>query len=60
MIRLIVPPLPAVSRPSKITTTRSPSCTIHSCMRTSSIWSRYELLLVAALVEPLRLGARPS
>ena len=40
MIRLMVPPLPAVSRPSKMTMTRRPSWTIHSCIRTSSVWSR--------------------
>ena len=39
MMRLIVPPLPAVSRPSKITTTRRPSSMIHSCIRTNSICS---------------------
>ena len=40
MIRLMVPPLPAVSRPSKMTTTRSPSWITHSCRRTSSTCSR--------------------
>ena len=39
VIRLITPPLPAASRPSKITTTRRPFCLIHSCSFTSSIWS---------------------
>src|SRR5581483_3504681 len=40
VMRLIVPPLPAVSRPSKTTTSRSPRWWIHSCMNSSSIWSR--------------------
>src|SRR4029450_13582706 len=40
VIRLIVPPLPAASRPSKITTTRSPACLIHSWSLISSSWSR--------------------
>ena len=39
--RLIAEPLPAASRPSKITSSRTPSARIHSCMTTSSAWSRY-------------------
>ena len=39
VMRLMVPPLPAASRPSKITATRSPACLIHSCSLTSSICS---------------------
>ncbi len=35
-MRLMVPPLPAASRPSKSTQTRRPSCTTHSCSLTSS------------------------
>ena len=34
--RLIVPPLPAVSRPSKTTQTLAPDDFTHSCMATSS------------------------
>ena len=33
--RLIVEPLPAASRPSKITTTRAPECCTHACISTS-------------------------
>ena len=40
MTRLIVPPLPAASRPSKTTTTRAPSVRTHSCSSTSSACSR--------------------
>ena len=40
VIRLIVPPLPAASRPSKITTMRAPVCPVHSCSFTSSVCSR--------------------
>ena len=39
--RLIVLPLPAASRPSKMTTMRAPSTRIHSCILTSSACSRY-------------------
>ena len=38
--RLIAPPLPAASRPSKMTTTRWPSARTHSWTLTSSAWSR--------------------
>ena len=34
--RLIAPPLPAASRPSKITTILAPSARTHSCIFTSS------------------------
>ena len=40
VIRLIAPPLPAASRPSKTTTTRSPAMRTHSCIFTSSACSR--------------------
>ncbi len=58
MIRLMVPPLPAVSRPSKITITRSPRCTIHSCIRTNSVCNRassfsYADLLTTFGLDPL-------
>ena len=39
--RLIVLPLPAASRPSKMTTMRAPSERSHSCILTSSACSRY-------------------
>src|SRR5262249_46767143 len=39
VIALIVPPLPAPSRPSKTTQTLSPLCLTHSCSLTSSTWS---------------------
>jgi len=39
VIRLIVPPLPAVSRPSKTTKTLAPVALTHSCIATSSAWS---------------------
>src|SRR5262249_13383285 len=37
--RLITPPLPAASRPSKTTTSRSPLTRTHSFIFTSSAWS---------------------
>ena len=36
VIRLIVPPFPAVSRPSNTTQTLAPDALTHSCMATSS------------------------
>ena len=39
-MRLIVPPLPAVSRPSNTMHTLAPVALTHSCMATSSAWSR--------------------
>src|SRR5664280_2998427 len=39
-MRLITPPLPAVSRPSNRTTSRLALATIHSCMKTSSVCRR--------------------
>ena len=39
MIALMVPPLPAASRPSKIMMTLSPLAFTHSCKWTSSTWS---------------------
>src|SRR5580693_10586443 len=41
LTRLIVLPLPAASRPSKITTIRAFSARTHSWAFTSSAWSRY-------------------
>src|SRR5689334_18487119 len=38
-MRLIAPPLPAASRPSKTTTSLSPSARTYSCMITSWRWS---------------------
>ena len=40
VIALIVPPLPAPSRPSNTTQTLSPLCLTHSCSVTSSPCSR--------------------
>src|SRR5688572_29327012 len=40
VIALIVPPLPAPSRPSKTTQTLRPLCFTHSWSLTSSTWSR--------------------
>src|SRR6478752_6845309 len=39
-MRLMVPPLPAVSRPSKTMQIFAPLALTHSCMATSSAWSR--------------------
>ncbi len=39
MKRLIVPPLPAASRPSNRISSRSPLARIHFCSLSSSIWS---------------------
>ena len=39
LIRLITPPFPAASRPSKITTTRWPVEIMYCCWMTSSRWS---------------------
>src|SRR4029079_2498898 len=39
-IRLIVPPLPEASRPSKITAMRAPDAVTQSSMRTRSSWRR--------------------
>src|SRR5690606_26527735 len=55
VIRLITPPLPAASRPSKMTTILSPCCLTHSCSLTSSICSlpsssRYSLFDILVLV----------
>src|SRR5687768_6879363 len=38
-MRLMTPPLPAASRPSKIRTTRRPACLTQCCSFTSSSWS---------------------
>ena len=40
VIRLIVPPLPAVSRPSNTMQTLAPVAFTHSCSATSSPWRR--------------------
>ena len=40
VIRLIVPPLPAASRPSKMTTILAPDCETQSSIFTSSSCSR--------------------
>src|SRR5659263_585224 len=41
VIRLMVPPLPAASRPSKMITTRAPVPRTHYCSFASSPWRRY-------------------
>ena len=46
VIALMVPPLPAASRPSKITITRSPLSFTHSCRRQSSSLQLAQLLFV--------------
>ena len=50
MTRLIVPPLPAASRPSKTTTIRAPVALTHSCSLTSSVCSRNSSASYAALL----------
>ena len=40
VMRLMVPPLPAASRPSNSTTTRAPSSRTQDCIRASSTCSR--------------------
>ena len=40
VIRLMVPPLPAVSRPSNTMQILAPVALTHSCIATSSPWSR--------------------
>src|SRR5437016_2207311 len=55
MIALIVPPLPAASRPSNTTITRRPLWTTHSCNRHNSVWSlrnsfSYSLRFILGLV----------
>ena len=47
--RLIVPPLPAASRPSKMITIRDPEVRIHSWTLTSSPCIRYSSALYAFL-----------
>ena len=44
VIALIVPPLPAPSRPSKTMQTFKPLCTTHSCSLTSSTCSFFSAL----------------
>src|SRR2546429_5490128 len=51
VIRLIVPPFPAVSRPSNTTQILAPDALTHSCMATSSpcrilIWRSYSLRFI--------------
>src|SRR5213075_3496838 len=47
VIALMVPPLPAPSRPSKTMQTLSPACTTHCCSLTSSPCSRSSCLSYA-------------
>src|SRR5574338_72484 len=57
VIALMVPPLPAPSRPSKTTQTFRPLCLTHSCSRTSSTCSLASALPLA-MSFPLIAGAR--
>src|SRR6516225_9666816 len=62
VMALIVPPLPAASRPSKITTTRRPSCLTQSCRAQSSTCSlrsdfSYSLRFIGFPPSPSRLFA---
>ena len=50
MTRLIVPPFPAASRPSKTITIRVPVALTHSCSTTSSVCSRNSSASYAALL----------
>src|ERR1700736_1378601 len=67
VIALIVPPFPAASRPSKITTTREPLCLTQSCNAQSSTCSlrsafSYSLRFIGSLLghelrtAPLSIG----
>ena len=60
-IRLIVPPLPAVSRPSKTMQILAPERLTHSWTATSSPCKARELALVGLALHPLRVAhqARP-
>src|SRR4249919_2325122 len=53
VIALIVPPLPAPSRPSKTMQTLSPLCTIHCCSLTSSTCRRSSSRLYSLRVRPV-------
>ena len=55
VIALIVPPLPAASRPSKTTTIRCPVAFTHSCRWQSSVWS-----LRSSFSYALRLQLAPA
>ena len=56
VIRLIVPPLPAVSRPSKTMQIFAPDALTHSCIATSSACSARELALVGLALHPFGFG----
>ena len=60
VIRLIVPPLPAASRPSKRMTTRCPVARIHSCTLAELGLQSVELALVDLLVELGRVSSRSA
>src|SRR5215217_6246951 len=62
-MRLIAPPLPAASRPSNTTTTRSPSSLMYSWSLTNSSWSlassaSYEERLILPVLS--RLSSPPA
>ena len=64
VIRRIVPPLPAESRPSKTMHTLAPEDLTHSCMATSSPWRRrisfsYFFRLILGLAAPAAVSALP-
>ena len=57
----MLPPLPAASRPSKTTITRSPLSFTHSCKRQSSVWSlrssfSYCLRFILDLLSPISVS----
>src|SRR5215208_7542221 len=61
-MRLIAPPLPAASRPSNTTTTRSPSSLMYSWSLTNSSWSlassaSYEERLILPVLSRFELAA---
>src|ERR1700736_694000 len=61
-IRLMVPPLPAASRPSKTTTIRAPASRVHSCTFTNSVCSRNNSASYtsAGTLRRLRFGSTPA
>src|SRR6478735_4756383 len=65
VIRRIVPPLPAESRPSKTMQIFAPVALTHSCMATSSpcrrrIWSSYSLVFILAGADTAVSAAPPG
>src|SRR5262249_20517340 len=60
VMALIVPPLPAPSRPSNTMQTFSPSCRTHSCSFTSSTWSFLSSGSYSLPFSPVPPGDPPS